>query len=270
MARRVWYFHQSVIKNRQKLRTLALSAVATLIAGQSTAADSTTFAADAVSTQRQAQSQLGSYLKNPDLATSRCMLPPILLPDGLTVAFPGGDHFEAGDAFKAINGTALDASAKRPVLDALMKIPPKSTVSVMFARRGMPLTVTVACVDAKDYYDLVIEATYAAAHNDFATCAAKLQSAASVHILTWVTHFLRWNCQKQIGQVIPESVPLSYYEIMRQRIAENRYSAGALDDMRGSILIASDWLKSHNADSLAIDLKKLLEDATSEAKGGHH
>lgn len=256
----------SLLRRRQFLITLAGSfAVAT-----GAAADSANFAAEAMSTQKQAQAQMDSYLKNADLATSRCMLPPIVLPDGVTVAISGGNLFEVGDVIKAVNGIALNTTTKHPLLDVLMKISPKSSVPVVFARRGTSITVTATCADAKDYYDLVIEGAYAGAHNDFATCAAKLQSASSLHVLQWTERSLRWNCQKQIGQVTLESMPLSYYEIERQRIAQNRYSTNALDGMRGSILIASDWLKNHNAESLSTDLKKLLEDATSEAKVDHH
>jgi hypothetical protein len=244
--------------------------VASALFGGYDLASAVDFSAEAAPTRKQAQTQLDSYLKNSDLAVSRCMLPPIVLPDGVTVAISDGMLFEPGDILKTVNGVALDSTAPRPLLAVLMKIPPQSSIPVAFKRRGTTRTVTAACKDAKAYYDLVIEGAYGGAHNDFTTCATKLQAAASIHVLQWTERSLRWNCQKQIGQITAESMPLSFYEIEQQRIAQARYSVNELEAMRGPILNASDWLKSHNAESLSADLKKLLEDATAEAKADRH
>ena len=105
-------------------------------------------------------------LKKPEFAQSRCMLSPDFGADYVTVAVSRDRVFYSGDVLVSIGGENLDPTVKTTVRDVLAKHGPEETVAVKLKRAGADVTVNAKCTDAKAYYDLVLEASYAASKGD--------------------------------------------------------------------------------------------------------
>jgi hypothetical protein len=222
------------------------------------------FAAQAPAVRQSSAAILARLLKEPDLAVSRCLLSPDIASDNVTVAVSADRIFEAGDVFQEVDGTALDPKSKNPVRDILLKHPPNGDVSVKVLRHDKTTPLIAHCNDAKAFYDLIIEGLHAGANNDFVGCADKFQSATTFGYLGSLLSWARWDCQKVSGLITSKtSYSLDYYNIMLELIAENKQSADALSRIRGTVLTVIDQLQRQGADSLSMDLKQQLDEATA-------
>jgi len=135
-------------------------------------------------------------LKAPEYAKSRCLLSPTFGANYVTVAMSSDRTFSAGDTVSAIAGEPLDPTNKTTVRDVLMKHTPEETVPVNLKRAGRDLTVNARCTDAKPFYDLVLEASFAASKKDPSACADKLDEAARLHALAFPGAWLWFQCKE--------------------------------------------------------------------------
>jgi len=200
--------------------------------------------------------------KKSEYGVSRCMLTPVLESDRMTVALSTDRVFAAGDVFVAVGSDIIDSTAMFPVRDALMKRAAEESIQVKIRRAGKEITVTAKCTDAKVFYDLLLEAGFAASKNDAAGCSDKLRGAASLHALNFSPMHLAFQCGRLAGRIVgPTDQAKAYYEVYEQLIRESQWSADALNRNRGTILTAVDALRKGNAAFLADDLKQQFDQA---------
>jgi hypothetical protein len=203
-------------------------------------------------------------LKKPEYGVSRCMLTPVFASDSMTVALSTDRIFAAGDIFVAVGGEAIDSTAKFPVRDALMKRASDESIPIRIRRASKEIAVTAKCTDAKVFYDLLLEAAFAAANNDAAGCADKMRAAAGLHALNFYPMHLAFQCGRLAGRIVgPTDQAKAYYEVYEQLIRESQWSVDALNRNRSTILTAVDALRKGNAVLLADDLKQQFDQALS-------
>jgi hypothetical protein len=201
-------------------------------------------------------------LKKPEYAVSRCMLTPVLASDQVTVAASVDHVFSAGDVLVAVGDDRIDPTAKTPLRDLLMKHGPTGNISIGVRRGNKELVLTAVCADAKPYFDLLLEAGYAASKNDPAGCADKLDAAKHVHAPNYPLFFLAVRCNVLAGRLAGNSVQSqNLYEMNRELILENKWSPDALGRIRGTLLTAIETLKKSGMAYLGDDLKGQLDEA---------
>lgn len=213
----------------------------------------------------QAAAKWVAELKTPDYAISRCMLSPDLATDNVTVAISVDRVFSMGDVFLEIAGQPLDASAKTPIRDILVKHGPNEELSVKIRRGGDEMIVSAKCTDAKPFNDLLLEGFYAASKQDASGCADKLEAAAQLKILSAWPNFVLYECRYAAERIPPASAAQGYYDVARRFILEARTSADALAQIRGNMLGAVNDLRNANASFLADDLQKQYDEAVAAA-----
>lgn len=203
-------------------------------------------------------------LKKPEYGASRCMISPGLASDQMTVGVSVDRVFSAGDVIVAIGSDPVDAAAKTPVKDLLVKHGVDETVPIKIRRAGAELIVAAKCTDSKPFYDLELEGVFAASKNDAVTCVDKLNAAKQLHVMNFPPMFLAFQCAKIAGK-IPNSGDQArgYYEAYRMMVLLNLWSSDALSRIRGDILTAVDALKKGNATLLADDLKQQYDQAVA-------
>jgi hypothetical protein len=213
-------------------------------------------------------SQLGQQiveeLKKPEYAVSRCVLTPVLMSDNMSVAVSVDRVFSAGDVLTAVSGEPLDATAKTPLKDLLMKHSAVESVAITIRRAGKEIVITAKCADAKPMFDSILEAAFAASKNDAATCADKMDASARLHTLSHGPRVLAYRCYfqaKRFSNMADNT--RSSYEMSREWILESAWSPDALSNIRGGILSTVDWLQKNNASLLADDLKQQYDQAVS-------
>jgi hypothetical protein len=203
-------------------------------------------------------------LKKPGYAASTCMLSPVFASDGMTVAVSADRVFLAGDMVVAVGDEKVDATAKRPVTDLLMKHGASESVPIRIRRADKELVVTIACIDRKAFFDLLLEAAFAASKNDAATCADKITAARNVHFLSAVVRDFAYECAVAARRIvgIPNQAQAAY-EINRELILENEWSTDSLDRIRGRILSVVDRLRKHDNSLLGDDLMQIYDRAVA-------
>jgi hypothetical protein len=205
-------------------------------------------------------------LKKPELAASRCMLSPVLATDNLTVAVSADRVFATGDVILAVGNDVVDVTAKMPVRDILAKHGPDESIALRIRRAGKEAMITAKCGDAKSYVDRLLEATYAASHNDAAGCADKMRAAFDVHRPGFYPMFLSFQCNRLAGRIVGTvSLGRAYYEVYQELILESAWSPDALNHNRANILAAVEVLSKNN-EMLANDLKEQLDQAVVSAR----
>ncbi len=225
----------------------------------------------AASASSQAPSELSSLgqsymnnLKNSVYAASRCMLTPVFGSDQLTVAVSADRIFAARDTVIAVDGELVAENSKSAFRDLLIKHGPNEEISIKLRRSGTELTVKARCMDAKTFYDLVLEASYAASKNDAATCTDKMGQASRVHLLASPGASLAFECAQQSGRLVkPADIARAYYDLRRLLILESAWSSDALSQIRGTILASVDTLQKYNAAFLGEDLKQQYDQAVA-------
>jgi hypothetical protein len=205
-------------------------------------------------------------LKASEFGKSRCMLSPVFGADYVSVAVSGDRIFFSGDVVLSIAGEPLDTTVKTTVRDVLSKHAPDETVPVKLKRAGTEITVNAKCSDAKSYYDLVLEASYAASKKDPSGCADKMDQAEKLHILAYAGSWLAFQCKVAANKITGAAVTQSYYQVEKQGVEELASSADALDHARVHILTAIDLLRKNQAGFLADDLKEIFDSAVAKAQ----
>lgn len=205
-------------------------------------------------------------LKAPELAVSRCMLSPVFSSDNATVAISTDRVFMSNDVLIAIANEPVDPTAKMGVRDLLMKHTPTEKLPVKVRRVGAELTVNAACTDSKPFYDLFLEAAYAASNSDAATCADKMTAAGQLHGFNFGAAELSFQCRRVAGRIVGTIAQAQgFYELRRLAILESAWSPDALGRIRGMILTAVDILQKNNSALLANDLKQQYDDAVAKS-----
>lgn len=205
-------------------------------------------------------------LKAPELAASRCMLSPVFSSDNATVAISTDRVFMSNDVLTAIANEPVDPTAKMGVRDLLMKHTPTERLAVKLKRGGSEITVNAACTDSKVFYDLFLEAAYAASKNDAATCADKMTAAGQLHGFNFGAAELSFQCRRVAGRIVGTTAQAQgFYELRRLAILESAWSPDALSKIRGMILTAVDILQKNNSALLANDLKQQYDDAVTKS-----
>ncbi len=207
-------------------------------------------------------------LTKPEYAQSRCMLSPDFGADYVSVAVSRDRVFYSGDVLVSIAGENLDPTVKTTVRDVLSKHGPDETVAVKLKRAGADVTVNAKCTDAKAYYDLFLEASYAALKGDAAGCSDKMDQARQLHILAYAGNWLNLQCKLISQKITGAAIAQVYYDFQKQAIEELGSSSDALDQYRGSILSAIALLRKNQAGYLADDLKELFDKAVAKAQQG--
>jgi len=203
-------------------------------------------------------------LKKPEYGVSRCMLTPVFESDSMTVALSTDHVFAAGDVFVVVGSEVVDSTAKFPVRDALMKRASDESIQVKIRRAGKEMTVTAKCSDAKPFYDLLLEAGFAASNNDAIGCSDKMRAAAGLHALNFFPMHLAFQCGRLAGRIVGlADQAKAYYEVYEQLIRESQWSTDALNRNRATILTAVEALRKGNAAYLADDLKQQFDQALS-------
>ena len=202
-------------------------------------------------------------LRKPLYGLSRCRLSITLSADNATVAVAADNLFSSGDLILGIGGAPLDDSSKTPVRDLLLKHGPTDDISVSVRRGKEDKTLSVKCQDAKPYYDAITEGLYAASKHDAGACADKLEAASSMGPLSASVGWFLLSCREGAGRIASNALPQQIYEIFRQLVIESKVSPDALGRIRGSVLSAVDTLNKDNANILADDLRKTLDDAVA-------
>jgi hypothetical protein len=209
------------------------------------------------------QPLLDEYMK-PEYAVSRCMLSPVLATDNLSVALSVDRAFSSGDVLLAVGNESVDANAKTPVRDLLMKHNADETVPIRVRREGKELLVSAKCGDSKAFNDLILEGVFAASKNDAAGCADKFNAAKKLHALTYSFMFVAFHCARVAGRLTtPDEMNRGYYDAYRMVILTHVWSVDALSQIRGDLLAAVDVLRKKNATLLADDLKQQYDQALS-------
>jgi hypothetical protein len=201
-------------------------------------------------------------LKKPEYAVSSCMLTPVFASDGMTVAVTADRVFSAGDVVIAVGGEPIDTTAKKPVSDLLKKHGPNDSIQVKVRRADKEVTVNSTCTDTKPFYDLLLEASFAASKNDAARCADKMTEARHLHASSASAMHLANQCARFAGRM-PNVADAAYYEVHREILLENLWSSDALSHIRAAILNAVDTLKKGNQSLLADDLKQQYDQAVA-------
>ena len=203
-------------------------------------------------------------LKRPEYGISTCMLTPVFASDGMTVAVSADRVFSAGDVVIAVGNEQVDTTAQRPVGSLLNKHEPKDSVQIKIRRADKELIVTAACADTKPFFDLLLEAAFAASKNDAASCADKMNAARGYHALNFKMQQGAYVCAARAGRLVgnPE-LARGYYEIHRELILENEWSLDALGRIRGTLLSVVDMFQKQNNSLLGNDLKQQFDQAVA-------
>jgi hypothetical protein len=141
-------------------------------------------------------------LKKPEYAVSSCAISPVFASDNMTVAVTADRVFSAGDVVIAVGGEPVDVTSKKPVGDLLLKHAANESVPVKIRRTDKEMIVTASCTDRKAYYDLVLEAAFAASKNDAAACADKMNAARSLHAPNAVAMEFAYFCALNAGRIV--------------------------------------------------------------------
>lgn len=246
------------------MRLKTLVAVSLLLTGSTCFADPPASSPSQAADLRKLGQGAVDEFKKPEYAQSRCALSPVLASDGMTVAFSTDAVFSAGDTILSIGGEQLDATAKHPAVIVLAKHGPTEKLLIKIRRSGHELTVPAQCVDAKPYFDAMLEAGFAAAKGDFNTCADKVTEARRLHAPNFASARLGFDCNLQAKRfATPADTGHAYYELYRLSILQAAWSSDALGSIRGTILEAVDKLQKNNAAFLGDDLKRQYDDAVS-------
>jgi hypothetical protein len=204
--------------------------------------------------------------KKPEYAKSRCMISPLLSSDSATVALSVNRVFAGGDTILSIGGTAINESSPTAVRDLLIKHGPNEEVVVKLRRAGKEQAVTAHCSDAKVFYDLVLEASYAASKSDAVTCGDKLREANRLHAFQSSLLWLAFQCDRVAGKLSnPSDLARNFYEVNRVLILESAWSTDAIGRIRGTILEAVNTLQNNNGTVLGEDLKQQYDQAVAAA-----
>jgi hypothetical protein len=203
-------------------------------------------------------------LKKPEYGISTCMLTPVFASDGMTVAVSTDRVFSAGDVVIAVGGEPVDTTAERPVGSLLNKHEPKDSVQIKIRRADRELIVTTPCADTKPFFDLLLEAAFAASKNDAASCADKMNAARGLHALNFKMQQGAYICAARAGRIVGSpDLARGYYEIHRELILENKWSLDALSRIRGTILSVVDMFQKQNNSLFGDDLKQQYEQAVA-------
>jgi hypothetical protein len=174
----------------------------------------------------------------------------------------------SNDVDTAIANEPVDPTAKMGVRDLLMKHTPTEKLPVKVKRGGAEVTVNAVCTDSKPYYDLFLEAAYAASKNDAATCADKMTAAGQLHGFNFGAAELSFQCRRVAGRVVGATAQAQgFYELRRLAILETSWSPDALGKIRGMILTAVEILQKNNSALLADDLKQQYDNAVAKSTG---
>lgn len=202
--------------------------------------------------------------RRPEFEQSRCVLSPIFMSNNRTVALSTDRVFATGDTVLSVAGETLDADAKLPLVDLLKKHSATETLPLNIRRAGKETAIAAKCSDSKPYFDLLLEAAYAASKNDAAACADKMNRARTLRGASpWLMIEFSYKCNLQAGRIAQIDQARGFYEIYREMILEASWSTDALGRIRGSLLTAVDILRKHNQQLLGDDLKQQFDDAVT-------
>ena len=115
---------------------------------------------------------------------------------------------------------------------------PDETLAVKLKRAGADVTVNAKCSDSKPYFDLILEASYAAEPPcETGSCADKMDQARKLHTTGERRELVEPSVQIRLpNDSRAPQLPQAYYDFQKQAIEELGSSADALDRAAADLL----------------------------------